>query len=110
MMECEITRGLDQDRAEDSMSWPTLGTTRGMLLCLCPCVLLGLCAAPVQAQVARMSIPNIGYFGGFGSFNDGNFKSANNSFRGAASAGFNSTEGRWIDSICFHTMIGECYY
>ncbi|MFN0020354.1 MAG: CHAT domain-containing protein [Pirellulaceae bacterium] len=75
-------------------------------------LVLALSAAPVQGQGARMSIPNVGYFqnGGFGSFNDGNFKSAGQSFRQSANGGFNSTEGRWIDSICFHTMIGECYY
>jgi tetratricopeptide (TPR) repeat protein len=58
-----------------------------------------------------MSIPNVGYFGGgFAAFNDGDFKTAQQSFRQAANAGFNSTDGRWIDSICFHTMIGESYY
>ena len=89
------------------MSWPTLGIKRRMPLCLCLVALIFcLSTAPAQAQIARMSIPNVGYFGGFGSFNDGDFKSAGQMFRGSASAGFNSTEGRWIDSICFHTMIG----
>ncbi len=60
-----------------------------------------------------MSIPNIAYFqnGGFGSFNDGDFKSAGQSFRQSASGGFKSIDDqRWVDSICFHAMIGESYY
>ncbi len=24
--------------------------------------------------------------------------------------GIRSTEGRWVDSICYHTMMGECFY
>ncbi|MGI8982897.1 MAG: CHAT domain-containing protein [Pirellulaceae bacterium] len=89
------------------MSRPILGISRQCLLAL----LLGLIAGSAQAQGARMSIPNIGYFAGFDSFNDGDFKSAGEVFRRSASGGFKSIDDqRWIDSICFHTMIGECYY
>ncbi len=93
-----------------SRRWtPSISGAQGTILSLAT-VLLSLCAGPAQAQVARMSIPNIGYFSGFGSYNDGDFKTAGQSFRQSAGGGFNSTNGRWIDSICFHAMIGECYY
>jgi tetratricopeptide (TPR) repeat protein len=91
---------------EDSMNWPILSVSRLCILALFFCLSTG----SVHAQIARSSIPNARYFDGFGSFNEGDFKSAGQMFRQSASGGFNSTEGRWIDSICFHTMIGECYY
>lgn len=50
------------------------------------------------------------YFQGFGPYNDGDFADASRIFREAAKHSIRSSEGRWIDSICYHTMIGECYY
>ena len=44
------------------------------------------------------------------SFYDGDFRTAARGFRDAARSGIASTEGRWIDSICYYTMLGECYY
>ncbi|HUE71362.1 MAG TPA: hypothetical protein VMP01_10800 [Pirellulaceae bacterium] len=67
------------------------------------------CSQPALAQTGK-SVPHEGYFGGFGLYYDGRFSDARKYFRDAAHGGFASTEGRWIDSICFHTMIGECYY
>ena len=64
---------------------------------------------PALAQTGK-SVPHEGYFRGFGLYYDGQFQDAREYFRDAAHGGFASTEGRWIDSICFHTMIGECYY
>ena len=66
----------------------------------------------VQSALAQTgkSVPHDGYFTGFGLYYDGQFSDAREYFRDAARGGFASTEGRWIDSICFHTMLGECYY
>lgn len=71
-----------------------------------------LCCVSCQSAWAqgRKSVPHEGYFNGFGQYYEGNFERAGEYFREAAHGGFASTEGRWIDSICFHTMIGECYY
>jgi tetratricopeptide (TPR) repeat protein len=68
--------------------------------------------ASVHSALAQTgkSVPHDGYFGGFGLYYDGQFSDARKYFRDAAHGGFASTEGRWVDSICFHTMIGECYY
>jgi len=44
------------------------------------------------------------------SYYDGDFRTALRGFRDAARSGVASTEGRWIDSICYYTMLGECYY
>jgi hypothetical protein len=50
-----------------------------------------------------MSIPNVSYFGGLLSFNDGDFKSAGaGDVREARRAASAAPRGDWIDSICFH--------
>ncbi|MCO6457031.1 MAG: CHAT domain-containing protein [Pirellulaceae bacterium] len=43
-------------------------------------------------------------------YQDGEFASALNAFRQAGGGGIRSTEGRWVDSICYHAMLGECHY
>ena len=51
------------------------------------------------------------YYLCFGSFLDGDYRSrAAGVSRGGPQGGYNSTEGRWIDSICYHAMMGECCY
>lgn len=62
------------------------------------------------AAQLRKTVPNDTYYLGFGPFYDGDFKSAQQAFREAGKSGFVSVDGRWIDSICFHTMLGESYY
>ena len=113
------TRGGTADNEEEeamgttTISWifrDALARVRLALVCTLAWVGMFGAAQTAQAQVGRMTIPNAGYFTGFGSFYEGDFKTAGQMFRQSASAGFNSTEGRWIDSICFHTMISECYY
>lgn len=67
-------------------------------------------AARGQLVPETSAVPRETYFLGFDSYNDGDFADAGRIFREAAKSGVRSTEGRWIDSICYHTMIGECYY
>ncbi|HEX5104627.1 MAG TPA: hypothetical protein VFV87_12490, partial [Pirellulaceae bacterium] len=73
-------------------------------------------ACPASAQVITttqrppQSAPHEGYFNCFGSFYEGDFLDAGRDFRDAGRGGIASTEGRWIDSICYYTMMGECYY
>ena len=62
------------------------------------------------AQGRSKSAPHDGYFFSFGAFWDGDFATAAKNFRDSAKSGVKSTEGRWIDSICYHTMLGESYY
>lgn len=68
--------------------------------------------ASAQAQLVNESraVPRETYFLAFDSYNAGDFGDAGRIFREAAKTGVRSTEGRWIDSICYHTMIGECFY
>jgi len=63
-----------------------------------------------SAQTESRTVPKPIYFASFAPYYDGDYKSALKAFRDAARSGVRSTEGRWIDSICYHAMIGECYY
>jgi hypothetical protein len=50
------------------------------------------------------------YYVAFAPYYEGEYRNALGAFREAARGGLRSTEGRWIDSICYHTMMGECFY
>lgn len=67
-------------------------------------------AQAIAGQRGPQSAPHDGYFAAFNSFYDGEFLEAGKDFRDAGRTGIASTEGRWIDSICYYTMMGECYY
>ncbi len=73
-------------------------------------VLWGPLAAPAAAQGRAKQIPNEIHFLALQSYYRGDFRSALKGFREAGRSGFASTEGRWIDSICFHAMMGESAY
>src|SRR5262245_16673770 len=62
-----------------------------------------------QSAGTRM-IPNPEYFSAFQTYYSGDYRSAIAAFQDAAKGGVRSTDGRWVDSICYHCMIGECYY
>ena len=47
----------------------------------------------------------------FGPFYDGDYADALKGFRGrSAAASIKTAQSRWIDSICYETMCGECYF
>jgi tetratricopeptide (TPR) repeat protein len=58
----------------------------------------------------RREYPPDGYYLAMRVFEEGEFVDAAKAFRTVASAGLRSTDGRWVDSICYHSMLGECFY
>jgi tetratricopeptide (TPR) repeat protein len=64
----------------------------------------------VQAQVGQGQIPNATYWTALALYQNGDFASARKGFQEAAHGGIKSQGVRWVDSICFHTMLGECDY
>ena len=63
-----------------------------------------LCPDSLRAQVGRDSIPSLAYYAAFQNFHEGEYVDALDDFR---------RERRsivTIDSICYHAMMGECYY
>ncbi len=74
-------------------------------------IVLGPLARPAAGQ-ARQA-PSVTYsseFGPFSSFYDGEFRDALDLFMDEWRGAIKTPQSRWIDSICYLTMIGECYY
>ena len=69
-----------------------------------------LATARAQGLGRAKQVPNELYFLATRPYLEGEFQTAAKAFREAAKGGVASTEGRWIDSICYHAMLGECLY
>ncbi|MCC9609329.1 tetratricopeptide repeat protein [Blastopirellula sp. JC732] len=54
--------------------------------------------------------PNNAFYLGFGPLYAGEYSEALNVFDNVSSSALVSANGRWVDSICYATMKGECYY
>ena len=80
-------------------------------LLACAALLGGLLAVPRLCSAARLLVPSAQYYGVFGSYYDGDYRDlAPREFQMAGRGGIRSGTNRWIDSICYYTMVGECYY
>ena len=56
-------------------------------------------------------VPPLAYLQVFPEYQRGEYDRALREFRGLArTAAIRIGDQRWVDSICYHTMIGECYY
>jgi hypothetical protein len=69
----------------------------------------GLAPAPAQVLDGR-AVPGTIYELAFPAFYRGEYRDGIKGFRSAASSGVNTGAGRWVDSICYFTMMGECFY
>lgn len=70
-------------------------------------VSLGFCS-PASAQT--QSYPNTIYYSSFSPYYYGEYRDALKSFQAAGKGSVRIGSQSWIDSICYHTMKGECYY
>lgn len=73
-------------------------------------IMLAGLAAPGWSQQRDMTVPPREYYVAFAPYYEGDYKTALDTFQSAWRGGIRSTEGRWVDSICYHAMIGECLY
>ena len=62
----------------------------------------------VEAQVNN--VPTLTYHAAFGDFYEGEYKDALRRFTDEWRGAIKTPQSRWIDSICYLTMMGECYY
>jgi len=60
--------------------------------------------------MADRTVPTQAYHAAFGDFYDGNYSLALEQFRACSRGSIKTTQSRWIDSICYETMLGECHY
>ena len=67
-------------------------------------------SSPIWAQTAERSAPSPTYFMIFREFYAGDYKNALDAFQAEARGCIKAGQSRWIDSICYETMIGECFY
>lgn len=58
----------------------------------------------------RMSVPTDTYFLVLGTLYDGDYTQALGGFQSCLRSAIKSPSSFWIDSICYHTMCGECYF
>jgi CHAT domain-containing protein len=65
---------------------------------------------PAVAQAPDRTVPTPSYHAAFGDFNDGDYKNALDRFQNEGRGAIKYGLSRWIDSICYETMCGECYY
>ena len=63
-----------------------------------------------QPLMASRRVPSATYFAAFGSLYDGDYKNAMEAFQAALHSGIKTLQARWLDSIAYYTMVGECYY
>ncbi len=88
---------------------PALVSLGRLLACA---ALVGTALALPRPAVAQLgfTVPSAQYFGGLGPYWDGDYRDALLDFQSAARGGIRAGTNRWIDSICYFTMVGECYY
>jgi tetratricopeptide (TPR) repeat protein len=55
-------------------------------------------------------VPTPAYHAAFSDFYDGDYKTALDRFRTESRGAIKTSVSRWIDSICYETMIGECNF
>ena len=63
-----------------------------------------------MARAADRQTPSATYYNYFRYLNDGEFKDALRGFQDESRGSIKTTQSRWIDSICYETMCGECCY
>ena len=72
-------------------------------------VCFGLLPKCVQGQLTR-TIPSLAYHAIMPRFYEGDYLTAVRAFRDESRLAVKTPQSLWIDSICYQTMIGECYY
>ena len=84
--------------AEKLARWLTVGLLFGVWMS----------SARGQVPVPRRSFPHALYYDAFAFYHRGEYIEAKTLFQRAARGGVATSRGRWIDSICYFTMLGEC--
>ena len=71
-------------------------------------MVVGLFAAPAQGQ--RSTLPSQRYYQGFREFYQADYRDAGKDFTQGANGAYKFGTQRYLDSICYWTMMGECHY
>lgn len=63
-----------------------------------------------HAEGAERTTPTASYYAAFGYFYEGDYLEALRAFQSEVRGSIKTSQSRWIDSICYETMCGECFY
>ncbi|MFW5692963.1 MAG: CHAT domain-containing protein [Thermoguttaceae bacterium] len=63
-----------------------------------------------ESQAQERNVPSLGYQAAFTDFYEGEYEDALRIFQNESRGAIKTPQSRWIDSIAYHTMVGECYY
>ena len=72
-------------------------------------MLAALAASPVRAQLDD-EVPHASYYLSTDAFYGGEYRDAERELRRETRRGIRTSQTNWIDSICYHTMLGEVLY
>ena len=72
--------------------------------------LIVLVAKPAKVAAQARSVPDLPYFGAIEELYRGEYRDANRAFTSNVRTAIKTVQSRWIDSICYHTMLGESLY
>lgn len=61
-------------------------------------------------QGAGKTVPTVRYHMAFSLMRDGEYTDALKVYLDEGSHAIKTVQSRWIDSICYHTMCGECFF
>lgn len=82
-----------------------------IVLALAICLTLLCLTQPSSGQGLGMNeIPSMRYYAAFAEFHDGEFDEALDIFGDERRGAIKKPGMLWLDSICYYTMMGECYY
>ncbi len=73
-------------------------------------VAAGLVLLPGRLQAQSSQLPQTGYYLGARTYYDADYKDAERYFSRGARTTFKFGTRKFLDSVCYWTMIGECYY
>ncbi len=81
---------------------------RSSRCCVIALALSAIWPSVAPAQVGQM--PDPGYYAAVNAFYSGKYRDAERSFRRMSRTGLQVAQTRWIDTICYHAMLGEVLY
>jgi len=77
--------------------------------CVAGVLLALLAASPAAAQITE-GIPHASYYAAVEAFYAGEYRTAERELRRESQHGVRTAQSHWIDSICYHAMLGEVLY
>lgn len=96
-------------RVDLDMLWP-LPSRRGAIVYFSVLLACGLLLASPTAAPAQTSVPRDDYYAARIEYWDGDVATAIRRFRQGEKSSLNFGGVRWVDSLCYYTMVGECAY